>query len=211
MLGEVVVWEEYNNLTTGRSLTVALWLFLGLFILRTLNTFVLVGFIRDWHFRLYTLCSFLMYLTTFARAGVYPIVFGGQPWLMEWLLYGLVRLFPASLALWGYFLLANNSKFKPFRWFLAILIGVGVVGAFLPFWMQNSTITRLYSALFLLAYPLFIASVVLAWKTRLRPPLHFLLPMVVCVTMMFLFPAQVSEYYYLRPDYCPDHHCYIGP
>lgn len=184
MWGEVVIWEEYSNLTTGRSFSVALWLFLGLFILRTLNTFVLVGFIRDWHFRFYTFCSFLLYLTNFARAGLYPILFSGHPRLMEWLLYGSVRLFPASLALWGYFLLDNRPQFKPLRWLAMGVVAIGVGGAFLPFWVQTATISQLYSALFLLAYLLFIGSVVLAWKTRLRPPLHFLLPMVVCVVLM---------------------------
>jgi signal transduction histidine kinase/DNA-binding response OmpR family regulator len=185
MWGEVVVWEEYENLTTGRSFTVALWLFLGLFILRTLNTFVLVGFIRDWHFRFYTFCSFLLYLTNFARVGLYPILFSGQPRLMEWLLYGSIRLFPASLALWAYFLLDNRPPFKPLRWFAVGLVVAGIVGAFLPFWVQNTTISQLYSVLFLLAYPLFIVTVMLAQKARLRPPLHFLVPMMVCVALLF--------------------------
>ncbi|TAE25434.1 MAG: hypothetical protein EAZ91_19205, partial [Cytophagales bacterium] len=185
MWGSLVVWEEYDNLTTGRSITVALWLFLGLFILRTINTFVLVGFIRDRHFRFYTFCSFLMYLTVFSRTGVYPILFGSQPWLMEWLLYGVLRLFPVSLLLWGYILLHNRPKFRLLQWLLAGLIGINVVGVFLPLWVQNATITHVYSLLFLPAYMLFIGSALLAYKARLRPPLHFLIPMVACSVSMF--------------------------
>ncbi|TAE34627.1 MAG: hypothetical protein EAZ91_00255, partial [Cytophagales bacterium] len=191
MWGSLVVWEEYDNLTTGRRLSIVLWLFLGLFILRTLNTFVLVGFIRDLHFRFYTFCSFLMYLASFARTGIYPILFSGQPWLMEWVFYGLNRLFAASLVLWAYFLVGNHPRFKPFRWLFMGLMGVGVVGAFLPFWVQNATLTRLFSGLFLLAFPLFIGSVILAKQARLRPPLHFLLPMMICVAMLFFFQFRL--------------------
>jgi signal transduction histidine kinase/DNA-binding response OmpR family regulator len=52
--------------------------------------------------------------------------------------------------------------------------------------VQTATITHFYSFLFLPAYMLFIGSALLAYKARLRPPLHFLIPMVACSALLFI-------------------------
>ena len=190
MFGKVTVWDEYYNLSKGRVIIFAIWMFLGLFILRSLNNFVLARFIPDWQFRFYALCTFLLYLSTLTRTGVYPILFSGYPKLLDWMNYGMGRLMPLGLAAWMYTLLDNRPVFRPLRWFLLGVMGVCTVGMILPFFVHNAAIGQFNATTVLLMYGLFFFNVFLIWFTKARSSVHFVLPIALCTIPFFLYQLQ---------------------
>ena len=181
MYGKVTVWEEYDNLSKRQAVIFFIWLFLGLFILRSLSSFVLARFIPDPQFRFYTLCTFLFYTATLARASIYPLFLGNYPNLLAWMQYGLVRLLPMGLAVWMYSLLDGQPVFKLLRWMLLLVAGISLVGVFLPFFVQNAAIGEFYAMLTLTTYALFFVGAVLVWTMGRLPTPYFVLPITLCI------------------------------
>jgi signal transduction histidine kinase len=186
MYGEVTVWEEYHHLSTRQGVIFFIWMFMGLFILRSLSSFALARFIPDPQFRFYTLCTFLLYIATLARASVYSLFLVNYPTLLDWMQYGIVRLLPLGLAVWMYSLLDGQPTFKPIRWTLLLVMGVSLVGSFLPFYVQNAAIGEFYAILILATYALFFVGAVLALTMGRPPKPYFLLPITLC-TIPFAF------------------------
>ncbi|GAB3558019.1 7TM-DISM domain-containing protein [Spirosoma fluminis] len=199
MFGKVTVWDEYYNLSKGRVIIFAIWMFLGLFILRSLNNFVLARFIPDPQFRFYAVCTFLLYISTLSRTGVYPILFSGYPGLLDWMHYGMGRLLPLGLAAWMYSLLDNRPLLRPLRWLLLSITGVCAVGVFLPFFVQTAAIGRFNAIIVLVMYGLFFLNVFLIWFTRSRSAVHFVLPIALCTIPFFLFQLQSLSVIPYRP------------
>lgn len=193
MYGNVTIWEEYYNLSKGRVIIFVLWMFLGLFILRSLNSFVLARFIPDPQFRFYALCTFLLYLSTLARSGIYPLMLSKYPYLLDWMQYGMVRLLPVGLAAWMYSLLDGRLVFKPLRWMLLGIMGVSMVGVFLPFVVQNAAIGEFFAILMLTTYVLFFIGVVLVWTLGTRPALYLVVPITLCTIPFALYQMQTLQ------------------
>lgn len=191
MYGKVTVWEEYYNLSKGRVIIFVIWLFLGLFILRSLNSFVLARFIPDPQFRFYTLCTFLLYISTLARTGIYSVLITNYPNLLDWMQYGMVRLLPVGLAVWMYSLLDGRLFFKPLRWMLLLITGIGLAGVFLPLYVQNAAIGAFYAILLLITYVLFFVGAVLVWTMGRRPALYFVLPITLCTIPFALYQLEI--------------------
>ena len=181
MYGNVTVWEEYDNLSKRQAVIFFIWLFVGLFILRSLSGFMLARFIPDPQFRLYALCTFLLYIATLARASIYPLFLGNYPNLLDWMQYGTVRLLPMALALWMYSLLDGQPVFKLLRWMLLLVAGVSLVGVFLPFYVQNAAIGEFYALVSLTTYALFFIGAVLVWTMGRLPAPYFVLPITLCI------------------------------
>ncbi|CCH53007.1 histidine kinase [Fibrisoma limi BUZ 3] len=199
MFGKVTVWDEYYNLSKGRVIIFAIWMFLGLFILRSLNNFVLARFIPDPQFRFYAVCTFLLYLSTLSRTGIYPIIFSGHPSLLEWMHYGMGRLMPLGLAAWMYSLLDNRQVFRPLRWLLLGIMGVCAVGVVMPFFVQNAAVGRFNAIIVTMMYGLFFLNAFLIWFTKSRSAVHFVLPIALCTVPFFLFQLQSLSVIPYRP------------
>ncbi|RIV24113.1 response regulator [Fibrisoma montanum] len=199
MFGKVTVWDEYYNLSKGRVIIFAIWMFLGLFILRSLNNFVLARFIPDPQFRFYAVCTFLLYLSTLSRTGIYPIILSGHPVLLEWMHYGMGRLMPLGLAAWMYSLLDDRRVFRPLRWLLLGVIGVCAVGVILPFFVQNASLSRFNAVIVAMMYGLFFLNVFLIWFSKSRSAVHFVLPIALCTVPFFLFQLQSLSVIPYRP------------
>ncbi len=191
MYGNVTVWEEYYHLSQQQVIIFVIWLFLGLFILRTLNSFVLVRFISNPQFRFYALCTFLLYIATLARASVYSLFLVNYPNLLDWMQYGMVRLLPLGLALWMYHLLDGQPVFKPLRWAMLVIMGSSLIGVFLPFFVQNAAISEVYAVLILSTYALFFIGAVLVLTVGRQPPPYFVLPITLCI-IPFAFYQMVT-------------------
>ncbi|GAB3783704.1 hypothetical protein GCM10028818_42230 [Spirosoma horti] len=203
IFGKVTVWDEYYNLSKGRLIIFAIWMFLGLFILRSLNSFVLARFVPDKQFRFYTACTFLLYITTLSRTGIYQILFAGFPHLLDWMHVGMGRLMPLGLASWMYTLLDKRTAFRPLRWMLLFIIVASAVGILLPFVIQNALIAEFYAMLVLLTYILFFVSVVLIWAVGQRPSLYFVLPIALCTIPFSLYQLQSLKLIPYNPAISP--------
>ncbi|MFD2572637.1 7TM-DISM domain-containing protein [Spirosoma soli] len=199
MYGKVTVWEEYYNLSKGRVIIFAIWMFLGLFILRSLNNFVLARFIPDPQFRFYAVCTFLLYLSTLSRTGVYPIIFSGHPHLLEWMHYGMGRMLPVGMGAWMYNLLDNRPAFRPLRWLLLGVMGVCILGVFLPFLIQRADVGLFFASISTLMYGLFFLNVILIWFTPHRTRFHFVLPITLCTIPFFVYQLQTLSLISYRP------------
>lgn len=181
MYGKVTVWEEYHHLSQRQGVSFVIWLFVGLFILHSLYSFVLSRFIPDPQFRFYTLCTFLFCIATLARAGVYSFFLVNYPSLLDWMQYGMVRLLPVGLALWMYNLLDGQLVFKPLRWSMLAITGLGLAGVFLPFIVQNAAISEFYARLTLTTYALFFIGAVLVLTMRRQATPYLLLSVTLCI------------------------------
>ncbi|WP_020604877.1 sensor histidine kinase [Spirosoma spitsbergense] len=181
MYGNVTVWDEYYNLSKRQVVIFFIWLFLGLFILRSLHSFVLARFIPDPQFRFYVLCTFLFYIATLARAGVYSLFLVNYPILLNWMQYGMVRLLPLGLAVWMYSLMDGQPVFKPLRWTMLLVMGISLVGALLPLFVENAAIGEFYAILILATYALFFIGAVLVCTIGRKPTPYFVLPITLCI------------------------------
>ncbi|WP_018622679.1 sensor histidine kinase [Spirosoma luteum] len=181
MHGNVTVWDEYYHLSKQQVVVFVIWLFLGLVILRVLNSFVLIRFIPDPHFRFYTLCTFLLYTATLVRARVFSLFLVNYPNLLDWMQHGMVRLLPMGLAVWMYSLLDGQPFFKPLRWSLLLVMGLSLIGVFLPLSVQNASISAFYATLTLATYGLFFIGAVFVWTMGRQPSPYFVLPMTLCI------------------------------
>nr|WP_186736882.1 ATP-binding protein [Spirosoma utsteinense] len=199
LYGKVTVWDEYYNLSKGRVAIFAIWMFLGLFILRSLNNFVLARFIPDPQFRFYAVCTFLLYLSTLSRTGIYPILFSGYPRLLDWMNYGMGRLLPLGLAVWMYNLLDNRPVFRVLKWLLLGVMAVEGAGVLIAIFVQTDAIGRFFAYLMTLMYGLFFLNVFLIWFTPQRTRYHFVLPIVFCAIPFFLFQLQSLSIISYRP------------
>ena len=191
MYGSVTVWEEYDNLSKRQGIIFFIWLFLGLFILRSLSSFVLARFIPDPQFRYYTFCTFLLYIATLARASVYPLFLVNYPNLLDWMQYGMVRLLPMGLAVWMYSLLNGQPGFRPIRNAMLLVAVVSLIGVFLPFFAQNASIGEFYAVLTLVTYALFLVGAVLVCTMGRQPAPYLVLPMALCI-IPFAFYQMVT-------------------
>ncbi|GAB3999237.1 hypothetical protein GCM10028807_48900 [Spirosoma daeguense] len=190
MFGKVTIWEEYYNLSKGRVIIFAIWMFLGLFILRSLNSFVLARFVPNRQFRFYTVCTFLLYLATLARTGIYPILLANHPQLLDWIHTGMGRLMPLGLAVWMYTLLDNRPVLRPMRWLLLAIAGTSFIGVFLSFFVQNAAIGQFFAILVLLTYILFFVGAGIIWRIGQRSALVFVVPIAICTIPFSLYQLQ---------------------
>lgn len=190
MFGKVTIWEEYYNLSKGRVIIFAIWMFLGLFILRSLNSFVLARFVSNRHFRFYAVCTFLLYLATLARTGIYPILLSNHPQLLDWVHAGMGRLMPMGLSVWLYSLLDNRPILRPLRWLLLAIAGTSFIGVFLSLVVQNAFIGQFFAALVLLTYVLFFIGAGIIWKLGPRTALVFVVPIAICTIPFSLYQLQ---------------------
>ncbi|GAB3972405.1 hypothetical protein GCM10028806_24450 [Spirosoma terrae] len=190
MFGKVTIWEEYYNLSKGRVIIFAIWMFLGLFILRSLNSFVLARFVSNRHFRFYAVCTFLLYLATLARTGIYPILLSNHPQLLDWVPAGMGRLMPMGLSVWLYSLLDNRPILRPPRWLLLAIAGTSFIGIFLSLVVQNAFIGQFFAALVLLTYVLFFIGAGIIWKLGPRTALVFVVPIAICTIPFSLYQLQ---------------------
>ena len=112
------------------------------------------------------------------------------PRLLDWMQYGMVRLLPVGLAVWAYSLLDGRLVFKPLRWMLLGVMGISMVGVFLPFVVQNAAIGEFFSVLLLITYGLFFIGVVFALTIGIRPALYLVLPITLCTIPFALYQMQ---------------------
>ena len=190
LLGQVVVWNEYYHIKKNRVVTYMIWLFLGLFVLRTLNSFVLARFIPNPQFRFYIVCTLLLHLMVYARMGTFAVLLDEYPRLRDWMHAGLGRLFQVGLAGWLYALLAGRPAFRLVRWVLVLVMGANLIGAVLPLLVQNAQIAQFYDALLLLTYGLFLMGAVLIGVQPQRPSLYLVLPVALCTIPLYFYQLQ---------------------